>query len=104
MKSQTIDTVVAKRMIEAAAIRGASIIGQPGGWSIMLELGSMQRPLGTQRSDKPRVWRSLDRCVEYLKTELNIARVDLLDATDHSSDFTGNVTRADTAERMGRGP
>ncbi len=39
MSSHTIDTAMAKRLVEAAAIRGASIIGQPGGWSVVLKLG-----------------------------------------------------------------
>lgn len=82
--SNTIDTAMAKRMAEASAIRGASIIGQPGGWSVVLKLGLQERPLGAQRTDKPRTWRSLDRAVAYVKDELHIARFDLLDATNHS--------------------
>ena len=82
--SNTIDTAMAKRMAEASAIRGASIIGQPGGWSVVLKLGLQERPLGAQRTDRPRTWRSLDRAVAYLKDELHIARFDLLDATNHS--------------------
>lgn len=82
--SNTIDTAMAKRMVEASAIRGASIIGQPGGWSVVLKLGLQERPLGAQRTDRPRTWRSLDRAVAYVKDELHIARFDLLDATHHS--------------------
>ena len=67
MNTHTIDTAMAKRMVEASAIRGASIIGQPGGWSVVLKMGLQERPLGAQRSDKPRTWRSLDRAVAYLK-------------------------------------
>lgn len=82
--SNTIDTAMAKRMAEATAIRGASIIGQPGGWSVVLKVGLHERPLGAQRTDKPRTWRSLDRAVAYVKDELHIARFELLDATNHS--------------------
>ncbi|WP_232516611.1 type II toxin-antitoxin system RelB family antitoxin [Thauera sinica] len=88
-------------MVEAQAIRGASIIGQPGGWSIMLKMGMTEKPLGTQRTDKPRTWRSLDTCVAYLRNELHIVRVDMLDASNHSEADTGR-RRADTAERMKR--
>ena len=49
--SNTIDTAMAKRMADATAIRGASIIGQPGGWSIVLKVGLHERPLGAQRTD-----------------------------------------------------
>ena len=97
----TIDTAMAKRMAEASAIRGASIIGQPGGWSVVLKLGLQERPLGAQRTDRPRTWRSLDRAVAFIKGELHIARFDLLDATNHTDGepMTGR-TRADAAERL----
>ena len=100
MTSQTIDTNMAKRMVEAAAIRGASIVGQPGGWAVMLKLGMTERPLGIQRGNKPRMWRSLDTCMEYLKTELHITRIDSLDATHHTNAQVPGVSRPDSAKRM----
>lgn len=100
MSSHTIDTAMAKRMIEASAIQGASIIGQPGGWSVVLKLGTQERPLGVQRSDKPRIWRSLDRCVDYLKKELHLARFELLDATHFSDAPLEGKSREDASERL----
>lgn len=101
MNTHTIDTSMAKRMVEASAIRGASIIGQPGGWSVVLKLGLQERALGAQRSDTPRTWRSLDRAVAYLKNELHIARFDLLDATHHSEGAPlAGKSRADASERL----
>ncbi len=101
MNHNTIDTSVAKHMVDSAAIHGASIIGQPGGWSVVLKLGLQERPLGTQRSDKPRTWRSLDRAVAYLKNELHIARFDLLDATNHSvGEPLAGKSRVDAADRL----
>ena len=102
MTDNTIDTAMAKRLVEAAAILGAAVIGRPGGWSVMLKLGSVERPLGTQRTDKPRLWRSLDRCIDYLKNELGIARVDLLDATNFDPVAVGDTRRVATSERMRR--
>jgi len=101
MNTHTIDTAMARHMVEAQAIRGASIIGQPGGWSVMLKLGLTEKPLGTQRTDKPRRWRSLDSCVGYLRTELQIVRVDMLDASNYSVG-DADRRRTDTAERMKR--
>ncbi|WP_426211655.1 hypothetical protein [Massilia sp. TWP1-3-3] len=76
-------------------------IGHPGGWSVILKLGTQEKPLCVQRTDKPRMWRSLDRCVEYLKRELRIARFELLDATNHSDVAVAGVTsRADAATRL----
>lgn len=100
MSTNTVDTAMAKRLVEAMAIRGASIIGQPGGWSVMLKLGKTEKPLGAQRTDKPRTWRSLDRCVDYLKNELHLARFDLLDATLHSDVELVGKSRGDASERM----
>ncbi len=100
MSSHTIDTAMAKRMVEASAIQGASIIGQPGGWSVVLKLGTQEKPLGVQRSDKPRIWRSLDRCVDYLKKELHLARFELLDATHFSDVPLEGKSREDASERL----
>ena len=100
MTSQTVDTAMARRLVGAMAIQGASIIGQPGGWSVMLKLGKVEKPLGVQRTDKPRTWRSLDRCVDFLKNELHLARVDLLDATLHSDETVAGKGRSDAAQRM----
>lgn len=100
MNNHTIDTAMAKRMVEATAICGASIIGQPGGWGVVLKLGTTEMPLGTQRTDKPRLWRSLDRCIDYLKNELHIVRFDMLDATNHSDVDIKGKSRNDTSERM----
>ena len=96
----TIDTAIAKRMVEARAIRTASIIGQPGGWSVMLKVGKQEKALGAQRSDKPRLWKSLDRCVDYLKNELHIARFDMLDATDFSAEPMTGSTKNSASKRM----
>jgi hypothetical protein len=102
MSTQTIDTAMARRLVEACAIQGASIIGQPGGWSVMLKLGMSEKPLGAQRTDKPRTWRSLDTCMNYLKNELHIVRVDMLDASNHSAGDPNRSPRADSSERMKR--
>jgi hypothetical protein len=100
MSIETIDTAMAKRMAETSAIRGASIIAQPGGWAVWLNLGTQALPLGARRGDKTRLWRSLDRCVDYLRRELHIVRFDLLDATNHSDDSSAPRRRQDAAERL----
>jgi len=101
MSTHTIDTAMVKRLVEARAISGAAIIGQPGGWSVVLKYGMEERPLGIQRADRPRLWRSLDTCVDYLKDELHIGRIDLLDATQHSpQDSLPGKSRPDAADRM----
>ncbi len=100
MTATTIDTAMAKRLVETAAIQGASIIGQAGGWAVLLKLGKQERPLGVQRGHKPRTWRSLDTCMAYLKNELHIARIDTLDATHHTAAAVPGVSRPDSSKRM----
>ena len=97
-----IDTAQAREMMLANAIRGAAIIGAPGGWSVLLKLGKTDKTLGAQRTNKPRQWISLDRCVKYLKQELGVARFDLLDATEHGAATAGERVRSDASDRLRR--
>lgn len=98
--NRTIDTATARRMAEAGTIRGVSIIGQPGGWSVMLKVGIHEKPLGAQKTDKPRTWRSLDTLTEYLRKDLSIVHIDGVDATHHSSVGVRRPGRPDAAVRM----
>ncbi len=98
--SNTIDTAMARQMVEAHAIRGASIIGHPGGWSVMLKMGIIEKPLGTQRTDKPRTWRSLDACMGYVTNELRIFRLDSLDASNFCKGDVTHQVRADSSARL----
>jgi hypothetical protein len=100
MSHTTIDTAVARRMVEASAIRGAVIVGLQGGWGVMLKVGLTEKPLGTQRTDKPRTWTSLDTCMAYLRDELKIVHVDGLDASNYSAAPIHTRRRQDAAERM----
>ena len=102
MAIATLDTAVAKHMAQNSAISGATIVGEPGGWSVLLTVGGIQKRLGTQRTERPRLWRSLDRCVAYLKAELDIARIDAVDARSHQAQAQAQRGRGDTAERMRR--
>lgn len=91
---------MAKLLAQTLSIDGASIIGQPGGWSVSLRVGSRDQALSAQRSGQPRTWRSLDRCVHYLRSELQLTQFELLDATQHSDIHPPRKRRADTSERM----
>lgn len=99
--TETIDTAMARDMVRAKSIRGASIVGRAGGWSVVLKHGKTEKALAAQRSRQVRVWRSLDRCVDYLKTELGIARIDALDARQFGSTVSGRQ-RPDRAAALRR--
>lgn len=92
---------MARHLVEAQAVRGAAIVGQAGGWSVLLKIGMHDHPLVAQRSGgQPRLWRSLDACVDYLKRDLRVARFEL-DASGHSEPTT-SLRRPDSAERLRR--
>lgn len=97
--TDTIDTGLARDMVRANVIRGASIIGQPGGWSVVLKHGRAAKALTAQRSRQVRVWRSLDRCVDYLKTELGIVQIGALDASGFTRGI-GRQRRPDRAQAL----
>jgi len=97
---QTIDITTARRMAEVGAIRGAAIIGQPGGWSVMLKTGAIEKPLGAVKTDRPRMWRSVDTLLAYLRKDLKIVRIDGIDASRHSEPEAGRRGRPDQAARM----
>ena len=94
----TIDSGMAKRLQEAAALRAIEIVGQPGGWMVILKLGLSEKILGTQRTRRPRTWRSLDTLMDYLRTELKVVRIDRVDASGYTPGAT--KARPDTSARL----
>lgn len=87
-------------MAGASVIRGAFIIGRPGGWSVTLRPGRVEKHLGTRCTDNPRTWRSLDAGMAYLHDKRQIVRVDLPDATQDSEGDMSRRPRQDVAQRM----
>lgn len=94
----TIDHATLKRLVEAGAVRGASIVGQPGGWGVVVQYGKTERVLAVKRG-AVRVFRKFETLVPYLK-EMGIERYQV-DATqfDPVAHKTGRK-REDAAERM----
>ena len=97
---ESIDTAMAKKMVAANAIRSASIIGMPGGWSVVVKYGATECALSAQRSKNVRLWRSLDSCVIYVRNELGISRFDGLDTSNYSEQGIFERKRDDTSNRM----
>lgn len=95
----TIDTKLAKLMHEACALRGCSIVGVAGGWSVLIKVGMSEKPLGAQRTGKARIWRNLDTLIVYLKDELGIVKIDGLDASGHNPAAV-HQSRPDVARKM----
>ena len=47
--ADTIDHVTLERLVEAGAVRGANIVGQPGGWGVVIQYGMTERVLAAKR-------------------------------------------------------
>lgn len=66
MTANTIDHATLERLIEAGAVRGASIVGQPGGWGVVIQYGITERALAAKRG-AVRIFRKFETLVGYLK-------------------------------------
>lgn len=99
MTHETIDHGTFARLVEAGAVRGARIVGQKGGWAVLVSYGTAERPLAAQRSRRVRVWRKFETLVGYLR-EIGIAKFDV-DAVNFAPDQL-RATRPDRAEALRR--
>ena len=99
--SETIDHQTLVRLVEAGAVRGATIIGQPGGWGIIVRYGTTERALAAKRGPV-RVWRRFETLASYLK-DMGLYRYQV-DAVNYMPRVAATCTpkRPDAAERMRR--
>jgi hypothetical protein len=98
--TETLDHGALSRLTEAGAVTGVRIVGQPGGWSVMVRYGAHERPLAAQRSRNVRLFRRFETLVAYLKS-LGIARFDV-DAAGFDPGGIGTARRPDRAEALKR--
>ena len=98
MNSECIDHVSLTRLVEAGIIPEAHIIGQPGGWGLVVKYGRLRRPLAASRSLKIRLFKRLEALVGYLKT-LGIDTFDV-DAAKFDPCTVQTYTRPDRAAAM----
>ena len=100
MTAETIDHTTLSRLVEAGAVRGAHVVGQPGGWSVLVKYGMAERALAAQRSRQVRVFRRMETLVNYLK-DIGIQRFDV-DAADYEAEGGKAHSRPDRAEALRR--
>jgi len=98
MAMETIDHGTLAELVEAGALRGAHVVGQPGGWSLRVKYGAAERSLAAQRSRQVRIFRRMETLVSYLK-DVGIDRFDV-DAADYEAE--GGKSRPDRAEALRR--
>ncbi len=98
--TESIDHVALARLVEAQAIRGADVVGQPGGWGIVIKYGMVERPL-VARSGSLRIFKRFETLVNYLK-EIGVSRY-VVDASNFDHNTAKNtVVRPDASARMKR--
>lgn len=99
MNTETIDHTTLSRLAEAGAVRSAHIIGQNGGWGILVKYGMTERALAAQRSHQVRIFRKFETLVSYLKG-VGIARFDVDAANYDPVSLKGAHSRPDRSEAM----
>lgn len=100
MSAETIDHTTLARLVEAQAVRAAHVIGQPGGWSVVVKYGMTERPLAATRSREVRIFKKLETLVGYLK-DLGVIRFDV-NAADYDPEGGKALTRPDTSAALKR--
>jgi hypothetical protein len=100
MFAEPIDHSTLVRLVEADAIRAAHVVGQKGGWSVLVTHGKRERPLAAQRSRKVRLFRKLETLVGYLK-ELGLMQFNV-DAVNFDSAAGEVRTRPDRSAALKR--
>lgn len=98
MATETIDHTTLTKLAEAGVVRSAHVVGQDGGWGILVKYGMTERALAAQRSHQVRIFRKLETLVEYLKG-VGIPRFDV-DAVNYEPHSTTTTKRPDRAAAM----
>jgi hypothetical protein len=95
ISSNTIDHLTLQRLVEAGAVRGADVVGQPGGWGIIVKYGMVERALAARRG-AVRIFSRFETLVNYLKS-IGISQFNV-NASNY--DPAEKRTRPDSAARM----
>lgn len=96
--TDTIDHVTLERLVEAGVVRGASIVGQPGGWGVLIQYGMIERVLAAKRG-AVRIFRKFETLVSYLK-DIGITKYQVDASHFDPVALKTERKRSDAAERM----
>lgn len=98
MTHETVDHATLTKLMATNRVQGARIVGQPGGWGIVIKQGTTEHVLTTQRSQQIRLFRKFETLVGYLKS-VGIVHFDV-DATNWNADTLTTRQRPDTSAAM----
>lgn len=97
---ETIDHGTLSKLVDAGAVRGAHIVGQHGGWAVVVKYGMTERSLAAQRSRQVRLFRRFETLVTYLRG-IGIARFDV-DAANFDIGVLNVARRPDRSAALKR--
>ncbi|NHZ42811.1 type II toxin-antitoxin system RelB family antitoxin [Massilia aquatica] len=98
MTQEPIDHATLFMLVGTKSVRRARIVGQPGGWGIVIKQGTTEHVLTTQRSQEIRLFRKFETLVGYLKS-VGIVHFDV-DAANWNADTLTTRQRPDTSVAM----
>jgi hypothetical protein len=94
----SIDHASLIRLAEADSIIETHVVGQGGGWSVLVRYGNQSRVLAAQRGNAARVFKKMDTLVSYLK-DVGISKFDV-DSADFDADAGVARSRPDRAQAL----
>ena len=98
LTANTIDHATLEHLVEAGAVRGANIVGQPGGWGVVVQYGMTERALAAKRG-AVRIFRKFETLVGYLK-DIGIVKYQV-DASQYDPvALQAERTRSDASKRL----
>jgi hypothetical protein len=66
LTASTVDHATLEHLVQAGAIRGAHVVGQAGGWGVVVQYGATERALAAKRGTV-RIFRKFETLAGYLK-------------------------------------
>lgn len=94
----TIDHRTLFHLVEAGAVRTANIVGQPGGWAVVVQYGTTERALAAKRG-QVRIFRKFETLASYLKG-LGLVQYQVDTRLFDPVALKAERTRTDAAERL----
>lgn len=94
----TIDHTTLERLVEAGVVRGADVVGHPGGWGVVVKYGTTERALAVRRG-AVRTFRKFETLVSYLKG-IGIFQYHVNAAGFDAESLKTTRLRPDSSERM----
>lgn len=98
LTANTVDHHTLVHLVEAGAVRSANIVGQPGGWAVVVQYGTSERALAARRG-AVRVFRKFETLASYLKG-MGLVQYQVDARLFDPAALKTERTRTDAAERL----